>query len=393
MTTRRARMARRWLRTPATGAEELLEDENSRRARLWRTGLPLGVMALVTVVDLATGPGTIFYPFLVLGPALAAVRGRPREVVVIGLVALPLRYLLGTYDTLPDPTDRFFQINTVVFLVAIALSTNVARIRQRRERHLRSVTRVAVAAQQAILLPAPERLGGVRTAVRYFALDDNADVGGDLYSAVETPYGVRVLIGDVQGKGLGAVRTAAVALGAFRQVARTEPELDRVGRLVESAVELDGDPDRFVTALFVEFGPDRLRLLHRGHEAPVLVHPDGTLRAVEPPDPGLPLGLGTLTPGDPAPPWQLPFGPGDLLVLTTDGVTDNRDEDGHPYPLLDRLPLLLPDHPGPPDPTTTVAALATDLLRHVGRGRFTDDALMLALARDGDSGVLPAPSG
>ncbi|MER5867086.1 PP2C family protein-serine/threonine phosphatase [Kitasatospora sp. NPDC002040] len=347
-----------------------------------RLALPVAVLVLVTAVDLVTGRATIFYPFLVLAPALAAVRARPLEVVAVGAVALPVRYLLGAYDSVPDPTDSFFQVNTVVFVLAIAISTGVARTRQRREGHLRALTRVAVAAQQAILLPAPERLGGVLTAVRYFALDDHADVGGDLYSAVETPFGVRVLIGDVQGKGMGAVRTAAVALGAFRQAARSVPDLADVGRRIETAVLVDGDPDRFVTALFVEVGTDHLTFAHHGHEPPVLLRSDATVVEIEPPDPGLPLGLTEWAGGERPSTWQVPFGQGDVLLLTTDGVTDNRDEHGRPYPLLDRLPLLLPRRADPGSPTDTVTLLADDLRHHVRRGHFTDDALLLTLARD-----------
>ena len=41
----------------------------------------------------------------------------------------------------------------------------------------------------------------------------------DFYDIVDTQYGVRAIIGDVRGSGLGAVEVAAVLLGSFREAA------------------------------------------------------------------------------------------------------------------------------------------------------------------------------
>lgn len=353
-------------------------------ARSWfrRLWLPVAVLVAVTALDLGTGRDTVFYPFLVLAPALAAATAPPVGVLLIGVVALPLRFLLAHYDESIEPyDDPFFQVNTSVFVTAIAAAAILAKVRMSRERRLAAVTEIATAAQRAILLPPPETVGGVRLAVRYFAVADGADVGGDLYEAVETPYGVRVLIGDVLGKGLPAVRTAAITLGAFREAAYDEPELAAVARRIDRSLARHTSGEVFVTALFAEVRRDRVALLHRGHEQPMLVRGDGRITVLEPPDPGLPLGLGELDTGTP-PPWTPLFREGDLLLLVTDGVADARDAAGRPYPLLRRVVELLGGgRLGRPDPAVAVGRVGDDLRRHVGRLRLTDDALLLALAR------------
>jgi sigma-B regulation protein RsbU (phosphoserine phosphatase) len=50
----------------------------------------------------------------------------------------------------------------------------------------------------------------------YHSAAEQAAVGGDLYEVLDSPWGVRLLVGDVRGKGLDAVRLANRVLGCFR---------------------------------------------------------------------------------------------------------------------------------------------------------------------------------
>ncbi|WP_307665427.1 hypothetical protein [Streptomyces sp. V1I1] len=85
-----------------------------------------------------------------------------------------------------------------------------------------------VAAQGVVLRAVPARLGPVRAASLCPAAGTGAQVGGDLYEAVETRYGGRMIVGDVRGKGLSVMRAVAVALGAFREAAHCEDDLVEV---------------------------------------------------------------------------------------------------------------------------------------------------------------------
>lgn len=88
-------------------------------------------------------------------------------------------------------------------LTAVTLASGLASsLRGRRERVLAAVRSVAEAAQHALLTPIPETVGPFRVAVRYSAAAAEARIGGDLYALVSTPYGVRLIVGDVRGKGL-----------------------------------------------------------------------------------------------------------------------------------------------------------------------------------------------
>ena len=63
-----------------------------------------------------------------------------------------------------------------------------------------------------ILSPIGPKIGQLTIAGRYLSASAAADIGGDLYEALSTPYGVRMIIGDVRGKGIDAVRVASYRL-------------------------------------------------------------------------------------------------------------------------------------------------------------------------------------
>jgi sigma-B regulation protein RsbU (phosphoserine phosphatase) len=54
--------------------------------------------------------------------------------------------------------------------------------------------------------------------VRSLSATEDALVGGDFYEVVVTRHGLRVLVGDLKGKGLEAVQLAALVLAGFRAV-------------------------------------------------------------------------------------------------------------------------------------------------------------------------------
>ncbi len=133
--------------------------------------------------------------------------------------------------------------------------------------------------------------------------------------------------------------------------------------------------ERFATALLVEFPPGEAvaRIVHCGHPEPLLVRA-GRVHARPPEQPGAPLGLGDLLGAAPVA-ETVPFGPGDRLVLYTDGFIEARDRRGRFYDLTAHTRA----HAGRPLPAM-VAALRRALLCHVG-GDLDDDAALVALER------------
>ena len=61
-------------------------------------------------------------------------------------------------------------------------------------------------------------------------------MGGDLYEVVQSPDGVRLIVGDVRGKGLDAVQMAATVLAAFRRAAVLEVSLTAMAADLDSVV-------------------------------------------------------------------------------------------------------------------------------------------------------------
>lgn len=349
-------------------------------AAQFTAGTPLLIVSVVVLLGLVTGAAMTWLPLLAAAPALAATTSRPLGVLCVGFLAAVVGAVLGVRDGVPGHELAI----VLSALVAVTLASGLASgLRVRRERVLAAVRSVAEAAQHALLKPVPATVGEFQVAVRYSAADAEARIGGDLYALVPTPYGVRLIVGDVRGKGLPAVSTAALVLGVFREAAYDEPDLlDVVGRIERSLARNLG-PDDFVTAVVVGYpGSGRMEVVNCGHAPPLMVR-DSHVRAVEPTCPAPPLGLHALT-GETPSLQVLPFTDGDQLLLYTDGATEARNHDREFYPLVERVARHMSD-----EPSRTLAALHDELLAHVG-GRLHDDAALLLLRKPAAVGSAPA---
>lgn len=274
--------------------------------------------------------------------------------------------------------DRHYVASYICTALVGALGTILAAHRTRRDRMLADVRFVAEIAQRVLLRPVPHRIGNLRLESLYLSAAAEARIGGDLYEAVPTPYGVRLLIGDVRGKGLLAVETAAALLGAFREAAHDEPDLPTLADHVETsmdrrAMQLGGTElgERFVTAVFAEIPSDGhvVRVVNCGHPPPLLIRPD-EVRELDRGNSGPPLNLGMLV-EDLYHVDIYDFRPGEELLLYTDGITETRDSSGTFYPLLERLRSW-----GPLPPEELLERLHSDLLAYSADGLQDDTAAL-----------------
>ena len=320
-----------------------------------------------------------------------------------------------------------------VLVVTAISAVGAARSRHENQR-LADVTSVAEVAQRALLRPLPGQLGPLELGVVYLAAAAEARVGGDLYEVARTQFGIRLIVGDVRGKGLEAVEIAADVLGVFREVAHEVYTLAEVARRIDASLARrpDAPLEEFVTAVLAEIDPaaGSLTIYNCGHPPPILLTPgDGPQPGVGPqggdrsqggdgPHPGdgprghdgqhggplvttlevpssaLPLRLMSL--GDCSGAGRtLPLRPGDALLLYTDGVTEARDSRREFYPLADRLARLAAAkgrHPAGGSPTHLLDRLRDDLLRHVG-GPLDDDAALVLVRVPGTwAGRVSGPS-
>lgn len=342
--------------------------QRSHTLLLW---LPAVVMAVVAAADILTVPGLGFLPLASLGPAFAGLVGGWRRTAWFGLAALLLCVALGLYDGLFQERRGFMAMVSVVGVTCAGIAAAVMRGRQ--EAELASVRSIAEVAQRVLLRPVPLTAGPLQAAVSYTSAVAEARIGGDLYEVVASPHGVRMIVGDVQGKGLAAVETAAVVLGAFREAAHDEPDLVGLGERLERSVARVLEGEKFVTAVLAEVGTRHEAVfLNYGHPPPMVVREDGTAHFPQPPAYAPPLGLGLHSEGSPKP-FSVGFAPGEQLLLYTDGVSEARDRHGEFYPLGDRASLLKDT-----DAQGALDTLREDLVRHTA-GPPHDDAAMLLL--------------
>jgi serine phosphatase RsbU (regulator of sigma subunit) len=345
-------------------------------------------------------------PLLAVVPALAGIGAlgirRPLAYGAVALIAgVVVDALVKGGITVTGPTHALplAAIGGVAVVTVLSATGTVVGARSKDTRQVRkdeqfvNVTSVAEAAQRAVLRQLPETVGPLTIGVVYLAAAAEARVGGDLYEVAATPeHGIRLIIGDVRGKGLGAVEVAADIIGRFRELAYSVHTLDEVAYRLDAGLSRRWGPhEEFVTALLVQVDPDmgKLTILSCGHPPPILISADSEVRVLEVRAPAPPLGLLTLG-SDSGAKETFIFQPDDQLLLYTDGVTEARDASDVFYPLDERVAVLAPQAQPKAGRSARAAARRTgpslldlvrdDLLRHVGSPPHDDAAMLLIRA-------------
>ncbi|MBB5938366.1 PP2C family protein-serine/threonine phosphatase [Streptomyces zagrosensis] len=359
----------------------------------------LAYLAMIVVIDELTSRYMRLDVYAAIAPVVAAALCTYRQTIVIG--ALDFIAMTAIYGVLPADVPAITRAGAILSnALMVGASIAVARLLRDREALLERERATGEAAQRALLRQLPLRTREVVVDGFYVSSQRDALVGGDLYEAVQTPYGTRVLIGDVQGKGLSTLGAGAAVLTAFREAAYHRRSLTSgvvameqgLGRYNASTQEQSSPdaPERFVTALVLgtddtareraDGEPPRqdeaipLLIVNCGHCAPYLIGPDGSVREVELEEPGLPLGLGELA-DHVRQTQRVVLPPGCRLLACTDGVTEARAADGSFYPLADRL-----DRWAALSTPALLGRLRTDLAAHTG-GHLQDDAAALIMER------------
>ncbi|WP_167532752.1 PP2C family protein-serine/threonine phosphatase [Streptomyces alboniger] len=317
--------------------------------------------AHLTVTEWRLTPG-----LLLIGPVLISARKGPKATAgaVVWSVAISVTWPLAL--SVVDRHSGELSPAAVVFECLVLVIGGGAAVHGARRRVAREaeLVRVAQRSRDAVLRPLAAEVGGVGFSSLYRSVSEFG-LGGDLYDLARTPYGPRVLIGDVRGHGPEAAVLGAATVGAFREGACATPALVDLAAGLDTRISGDLGPEDFVTVLLAEFVPGEVRLVNCGHPAPLRIG----LRAepLAPSRPSAPLGLG------PRPQLQRArLGVGERLLLYTDGLSEARDAQGTMLPLDDRvreaacLPLL-------PECLDALLSLAT---AHAG-GSLQDDLALI----------------
>ncbi|MEU3555793.1 PP2C family protein-serine/threonine phosphatase [Streptomyces fragilis] len=353
--------------------------------------IPTSALVVIVLVG-ELGPSIRIVNWLLMVPLLASGVCSPGVTLLFGVIVVVLnRYIDVTHPEVFIRTEDF-----LLEVTASLLAVLIAVLRSQAHSYVRHLQSSAEATREVVLRPIPPDWGGVETAAHYRAADVEARVGGDFYDVLATPFGARVLLGDVQGKGLPAVSTAGAVTGAFREAGYYEHDLDVVARRMENGLrrhnllrQAFGDrTERFATAVVLAFpdaDPHMVEVVNFGHDGPYVIGPRGVWQL--PQQEGAPVGMAELVGGTPAV-RRLPLGPQETVLLVTDGVTEARNKAGEFFPLrswLERLADRRPEGVAPAD----LLGLLLDALREHTHGDVTDDIALLAV-RQRSTADLPA---
>ncbi|MEU9866153.1 SpoIIE family protein phosphatase [Streptomyces sp. NPDC047971] len=239
-----------------------------------------------------------------------------------------------------------------------------------RHRAVEEQRHTALTLQRSLLPQPPPRRPGLDIAFRYRPAQASVEIGGDWFDVIPLNNDKTALVvGDVMGSGV----TAAAAMGQLRTATRTLADLDLPpAQVMHHLDHITDGLGTIATCVYAVFDPAaaRCHVSLAGHLPPVVLHPDGARELLDLPT-GAPLG-GCGIPFDTT---SIDLGPGDQLVLYTDGLVETRDQaiDARLDALLDVLD----------DPHRSLDATC-DLLLRTLRGEGDHDDVALLIVRAGE---------
>ncbi|MFC7493782.1 MULTISPECIES: PP2C family protein-serine/threonine phosphatase [unclassified Nocardioides] len=328
-------------------------------------GMLAGFAVLAGLVVLSITTPAQLIAIFASGGIVASLLTSARRTAVVAVACVAAAFLSVIWQSNAGSFDWYARILLCSVLGLVAVQN--AALRARREDRLQRMTLIAETAQRAVLRSMPTAIGSVGLAARYVSATAEALVGGDLYKVAETPYGVRVIVGDVRGKGLEAVQTATTVLGAFRAAAFTEADPGELAVRIDDTLGRILDDEEFVTAIVGQFEGDRVILVNCGHHPPVLVQ-SGEAATLDTGEPTVPLGMGSV-PTVSEHPWPR----GARMLFYTDGLVEARDARGEFFPLDDYAAEL-----GGGTVEEALDGLVRHLLAYTGHALHDDMALVLA---------------
>ena len=259
---------------------------------------------------LRTGQGVVLEAPRAVAPGITAAvvaplsaRGR-----VLGALAVGFEHLAPA-----DRAETLALFEDLGRRAALALD-NSRLYEERRE--------IAQTLQRSLLPPELPAIPGVQIAARYLAAGSGNEIGGDFYDCFATGGGDWALVvGDVCGKGAEAAGITALARYTLRASVLHSRRPRRVLTELNEALLRQGLDYRFCTVLYASVTPrpdgTEVVLATGGHPLPLVIRAAGGVETAG--SPGTLLGI---LDAPEISEERVMLGPGDALVLYTDGVVE-----------------------------------------------------------------------
>ena len=330
---------------PAAATGRAPEQRERRPSRRARRAAAAAAAPGAAVIEVDIEPGDPLLPFLesapgpldvqalpTFSPAVARMREQGVRTVVplvtsgelVGVLALGPRLSERTYTR----TDRRLLDDLARFAApALRLGQLLreqeaeARERERIEQELH----VAQLIQQQFLPSDLPELGGWHLAAFYRPA---RTVGGDFYDVIELGDGrVMIVTGDVTDKGVPAALVMASTHALLRSAAQATGSPAEVLRRVNELLIPQIPINMFVTCLVlvVDLVSGRTRLANAGHNLPYVRRNGAAFQLAAR---GMPLGL---MPGSRYDEVDAVIEPDDVLLLYSDGITEQHDAGGEMF--------------------------------------------------------------
>ena len=212
----------------------------------------------------------------------------------------------------------------------------------------------------------------------YASMEPARNVGGDFFDVVRLEGNrVGLAIADVSDKGVPAALFMMSSRTWMKGAAISSPEPGTVLGEVNALLHEDNETQMFVTVLYAVYDPETGEFTYAsgGHDAPLLVHPDGSSELL-PLTGGIALGIVS----------DLAYGQnsvvldhGDTLVLYTDGVTEAMNGEGEQFG-IERLHKVFSDR-APKDANEAAHKIFEAVNTFADGAAQSDDITCLTLRR------------
>lgn len=194
-----------------------------------------------------------------------------------------------------------------------------ARLNEREKLFLKMQQEVQLAAKiQSDLLPhSHPAIPGYELASTNIPAQE---VGGDHYDFIPVDDNrIAICLGDVSGKGLPASLLMANLQATLRSQVFTDPTPKQCVERANTLLFQSTSPEKYATLFYcvLDFHNHALGFTNAGHEFPVLVSRSGDIRRLK--SGGVPVGLMESFPFEQD---SMTLAPGDLLVISSDGIAE-----------------------------------------------------------------------